>query len=58
MLRNARSLNARQTVDGKRKGGASAGRAAVASGRLALAGRKGAERIAEVARLNRERPGA
>jgi hypothetical protein len=54
----AARLNAKQTIEGKKKGGASAGRAAAASGRLALASRKGADRIAEIARLNRETQGA
>jgi hypothetical protein len=58
-LRHLRSgeaarMNAMQPPEAKRRGGRAAGRAAVASGQLALAGRKGADRIAQIARLLRE----
>lgn len=53
----AARLSAKQSPEAKRKGGAAAGRAAAQSGRLAMAGRKGADRIAEIARRSRDTPG-
>jgi hypothetical protein len=50
-------LNALQPLDAKKRGGATAGRAAVQSGRLHVASKKGAARAAEIAELMRERRG-
>lgn len=54
----AHRLNSLQTSEAKRRGGESAGRAAVESGHLAAASKKGAARASEIAELLRTRPGA
>lgn len=50
----ASRLNSMQPIDAKKRGGAVAGRAAVVSGRLLEAGRKGAAKAAAVAEALRE----